>query len=264
MADKSAKKWTAGAIVVLLAGVIGFTADVTSLHAYANEHGWWPSSQDPSADPDDRDEAGNQGESGNQGEADEPRENAEPTATSTKKPRKSPTPKAPEETEAEDEPAAAPTTKKATKATPRPVALSGSSRDTDIVASPDACSMGRCTFLAEKVAIGDKTFTTGWKIECTIGCAADEWVGVNLVLNGQYSRLDATLGIENSTSPDHPLTLELINVATDETLVEKELVFGEAYTLKDFDISGIVKLQIRFTGALGRTCGAVGKPVIWK
>ncbi|WP_433830927.1 hypothetical protein ACQP2E_12155 [Actinoplanes sp. CA-015351] len=41
-------------------------------------------------------------------------------------------------------------------------------------------------------------------------------------------------------------------------------MFGEAYTLKDFGISGIVKLQIRFTGALGRTYGAVGKPVIWK
>ncbi|WP_250030783.1 hypothetical protein [Paractinoplanes maris] len=250
MGDKTTKTVTAGVIVTVVLAVYGFAADTAGLATWLGYDGPRPFAPDNTVSP----------------ATQKPRTDPTTTATSGK-PGKKPTKltaKPPDAGDPQEPTPTRPTRVAQPKGSPMGVALSGSARSTEVVDSPNGCSMGRCTFLKEAVAIGTDRFSTGWTIKCTIGCGADEWVGVNLRLNGEYSRLTATLGVDNSTDADHPLILDVINVAEDEVLVHTELKYGEAYRLKDFSVAGVVTLQIRFTGALSRAHGAVGAPVVYR
>lgn len=151
---------------------------------------------------------------------------------------------------------------------PVSVDLAGGDLPAGLRNSPDGCWMGTCTdWNASDVVVGDKSFGTGFTIECTIGCGQGDSGYFEVKPAGKYARFDATFGIAaDSPGNDRTATLEmeLVDQGTGKVLYTRTLAYGKSYTLNGFDISGVGVLRISFKGPLGGTHGAVGSPVIRK
>jgi hypothetical protein len=113
--------------------------------------------------------------------------------------------------------------------------------------------------------VGGESFSTGFLIECTIGCGENVSGWFQAKLAGKYSRFDATFGI-SAESPGNDrtetLAVNVIDQGTGKVLYSETLEHGRSYPVRGLDISRVGLLRISFEGALGGTHGAVGSPTV--
>ncbi|MFF9484689.1 hypothetical protein [Streptomyces sp. NPDC014676] len=146
------------------------------------------------------------------------------------------------------------------------VNLSGGNLPDGLRDTTDGCWMGTCTdWNAADVVVGDESFSTGFIIECTIGCGENISGWFQAKLAGKYSRFDATFGI-SAESPGNDrtetLAVNVIDQGTGKVLYSETLEYGRSYPVRGLDVSKVGLLRISFEGALGGTHGAVGSPVV--
>lgn len=152
------------------------------------------------------------------------------------------------------------------EAVPVRVTLSGGNLPEGLKDSTDGCWMGTCTdWNAADVVLGGESFTTGFLIECTIGCGENVSGWFQVKLAGKYARFDATFGIAaDSPGNDRTETLavNVIDQGTGKILYSETLEYGKSYPVQGLDVSKVGLLRISFEGALGGTHGAVGSPTV--
>jgi hypothetical protein len=148
------------------------------------------------------------------------------------------------------------------------VELSGGNLPDGLRDSVDGCWMGICAdWSVDDMVVGEKSFGTGFVIECTIACGKNESGYFQMKSAGKYSRLDATFGIAADSPGDdktETLKVNVTNQGTGKILYSETLEYGRSYTLSGFDISNVGVLRVSFEGALGEAHGAVGAPVVRK